>query len=262
MTENTHGSGRRAFGDLTNVLCKRPTPADLEKGSGGIKIRRIEKDSGPRRESDENAKTGGRSKGLIFGHLFDGVAKANYERPSIFRGTKVQHMAAMAAGLRSKEASELRNHCALMDSSALSDKELDSSLESERCCEEGDDYEIDGGYSDNLGSSEFASKTAANGSECLTQEEVARSSGSQKPLSSSNFTTCGNVPGSNFQPTSMRNCGLEEPVATKSCVCTFCTKGMFRCTFFVSGVFVVIIVPYDCAPYIYFLVPNSCFHVD
>jgi hypothetical protein len=262
MTENTHGSGRHAFGDLTNVLCKRPTPADLEKGSGGIKIRRIEKDSGPRRESDENAKTGGRSKGLIFGHLFDGVAKANYERPSIFRGTKVQHMAAMAAGLRSKEASELRNHCALMDSSALSDKELDSSLESERCCEEGDDYEIDGGYPDNLGSSEFASKTAANGGECLTQEEVARSSGSQKPLSSSNFTTCGNVPGSNFQPTSMRNCGLEEPVATKSCVCTFCTKGMFRCTFFVSGVFVVIIVPYDCAPYIYFLVPNSCFHVD
>jgi hypothetical protein len=232
MTENTHGSGRRAFGDLTNVLCKRPAPPDLEKGSGGIKIRRIEKDSGPRKGSDENAKTGGSGKGLIFGHLFDGVAKANYERPSMFCGTKVQHMAAMAAGLRSKEASELRNHCASMDSSALSNKELDSSLESESGCEEGGDYEIDGGYPYNHGSSEFASKTTVNDGECLTQEEVAGSSGSQKPLSSSDFTTCGNVPGSNFQSASMRNCALEEPVATKSCACTFCTKGMFRCTIF------------------------------
>jgi hypothetical protein len=111
MTENTHGSGHPAFGDLTNVLCKRPALSDLKKGSGGIKIRRIEKENGHRKESDENIKTGGRGNGLIFGHLFDWVAKGNYERPSVFHRTKVQHMAAMVAGLRSKEATELRNNC-------------------------------------------------------------------------------------------------------------------------------------------------------
>jgi hypothetical protein len=111
MIENTHGSGHPAFGDLTNVLCKWPALSDLKKGLGGIKIRRIEKESEPRKEYDENIKTGGRGKGLIFGHLFDWVAKGNYERPSVFRRTKLQHMAAVAAELRSKEATELRNNC-------------------------------------------------------------------------------------------------------------------------------------------------------
>ncbi|KAK3155308.1 hypothetical protein QOZ80_2BG0201570 [Eleusine coracana subsp. coracana] len=230
MTENTHVSGRRAFGDLTNVLCKRPAPADLEKSSGGIKIRRIEKDIGPRKESAENAKTSGTGKGIIFGHLFDGVAKGNFERPSIFHGRKVQHMAAEAAGLQSKEVSELKNHCVSMDSSALSDRELDSSLESESVCEEDDDYEIDGGFPDHFGSSELVSKTGANDGECLTQEEIAGSSGSQKPLSSSDFMMCGNMPGSNVQPTSMMTNGLEEPVAAKSCACSFCTKAAFMWT--------------------------------
>jgi hypothetical protein len=110
MIENTHGSGHPAFGNLTNVLCKQPTLSNLKKGSGGIRIRRIEKESGHRKESDENIKTGGRGKGLIFEHLFDWVAKGNYERPSVFCRTKVQHMAAVAAGLRSKEATELRNN--------------------------------------------------------------------------------------------------------------------------------------------------------
>jgi hypothetical protein len=99
MTESTHGSGHPVFGDLTNVLCKRPAPSDLKKGLGGITIRRIEKETEPRKESDENIKTGGRGKGLIFGHLFDWVAKGNYERPSVFHRTKVQYMAVVAAGL-------------------------------------------------------------------------------------------------------------------------------------------------------------------
>jgi hypothetical protein len=109
--KNTHGSGHPAFGDLTNVLCKRPALIDLKKSSGGIKIRMIEKESRRRKESDENIKTGGRGKGLIFGHLFDCFAKGNYERPSVFHRTKVQHMAVVVAGLRSKEATELRNNC-------------------------------------------------------------------------------------------------------------------------------------------------------
>ncbi|TVU28557.1 hypothetical protein EJB05_20079 [Eragrostis curvula] len=230
MTENTHGSGRRAFGDLTNVLSKRSAPTDLEKSSGGIKVRRIEKDIGPRKETDGNAKTSGTGKGIIFGHLFDGVAKKNFERPSIFHATKVQHMAAEAAGLRSKEASELRNHCAQVDSSAPSDKDLDSSLESESGCEEDYDDEMDGGFPDHFGSSEFVSKTTANDGECLTQEEIAGSSGSQKPLSSSDFTTCGNASGFSVQPASMRVGGLEEPVPTKSCACSFCTKAAFMWT--------------------------------
>jgi hypothetical protein len=147
-----------------------------------------------------------------------------------------------------------------MDSSVLSDKELDSSLESETGCEEDDDYEIDGGHLDTLGSSELGSKTTTNDGGCLTQDEVAGLSGSQKPLSSSDFTTCGNMTDSNLQPASMS--GLEELVATKSYAGTFCTKCMYRCTVcFVSDVFAFIVVPYNCAPYIYFLVPNSCNYV-
>jgi hypothetical protein len=148
-----------------------------------------------------------------------------------------------------------------MDSSVLSNKELDSSLESETGCEEDDDYEIDGGHLDTLGSSELGSKTIANDGGCLTQDEVAGLSGSQKPLSSSDFTTCGNMTGSNLQHASMS--GLEEPVTTKSCAGTFCTKCMFRCTIcFVSDIFAFIVVPYNRTPYIYFLVPTNCFHVD
>jgi len=56
MAESTHGSGRHVFGDLTNVLCKRPAPSDLENSMGGIKIRRIEKDAGTWKEFDEYAK--------------------------------------------------------------------------------------------------------------------------------------------------------------------------------------------------------------
>jgi hypothetical protein len=55
-----------------------------------------------------------------------------------------------------------------IDSSILSDKELDSSLESETDREEDDDYEIDGGHMDTLGSSELGSKTTANDSGYLT----------------------------------------------------------------------------------------------
>jgi hypothetical protein len=143
-----------------------------------------------------------------------------------------------------------------MDSSVLSDKELDSSLESKTGCEEDDDYEIDGGHIDTLGSSELGSKTTANDDGCLTQDEVAGLSGSQKPLSSLDFTTCGNMTSSNLLLASMS--GLEEHVAG-----TFCTKCMLRCTIcFMSDVFAFTVVPYNRAPYIYFLVPNSCFHVD
>ncbi|XP_062221980.1 uncharacterized protein LOC133921210 [Phragmites australis] len=229
MGENTRGSGRRAFGDLTNVLCKRRAPTDFEMSSGGIKIRRIEKDVEPRKQSDENAKTSGGGKGIIFGNLFDGVAKENVERPSIFRGTKVQHMAAEAAGLLSKEASEARNHCASMDSSDLSDKDLESSLESGGGCEEDDD-EIDGDLLSQFGSSELVSKIIATDGECLTQEEIVGSSGNQEPLSSLDFMIGGNMPNSNVQPASMRVGGLEEAVATKPCACSFYTKAAFMWT--------------------------------
>uniref|UniRef100_A0A0A9DBL6 Uncharacterized protein n=1 Tax=Arundo donax TaxID=35708 RepID=A0A0A9DBL6_ARUDO len=230
MAGNTHGSGRRAFGDLTNVLCKRPAPTDLDKSSGGVKFRRLEKDIGPRKEFDENAKSSGRGKGIVFGHLFDGVAKQNFERPSIFCGTKVQHMAAEAAGLLSKEASELRNCSASMDSSNLSDKEQDSSLQSESDCDEDDDDEMDGDLQGHFGSSELVNKMAADDDECLTQEEIAGSSGNQKPLSSLGCTNGGDMPSSSVQHASERTGGLEEAVPTKSCACSFCLKAAFMLT--------------------------------
>ena len=118
MAESTHGSGRHVFGDLTNVLCKRPAPSDLENSMGGIKIRRIEKS---RTEFHENALNSSTGKGIVFGHLFDGVAKQNFEKPSIFRNSKVQHMAAEAAGLLSKEDIDLRNRRASIDPFDLSD---------------------------------------------------------------------------------------------------------------------------------------------
>ncbi|KAL6912121.1 hypothetical protein ACP4OV_000926 [Aristida adscensionis] len=229
MADNTHGSGRRAFGDLTNVLSKRPASSDLEKGSGGIKIRRVEKGDGTRKEFDENSKTSGGTKGMIFGHLFDGVAKENFVRPSIFRGAKVQHMAAEAAGLLSKEAGKSRNCSVSMDSSSLSDKE-ESSLESEDGCEEDDDSDdVYGGLPGHFGGSELVNQMAANDGECLTQEEIAGSSGNQKPQSSLDFATGGDMPSSSVHA-SMRTGGLEEAVATKSCACSFCLKAAFMWT--------------------------------
>jgi hypothetical protein len=227
MAENTHGSGRRALGDLTNVLRKRPATSDLEKSTGGIKIRRIEKDTGTGKGFDENAKTSSRGKGIVFGHLFDGVAKENFERPSIFQNTRVQHMAAEAAGLLSKEASDLKNHYASIDSFDLSDKEQDSSLESEGDYDDEDNDEMNGELPRHFCSSELANKTSTNDGECLTQEEIIGSSGNQKPLSSLEATAGGDMPSSSVQHASMRTGGLEEAVATKSCACSFCLKGMF-----------------------------------
>ncbi|KAL6633532.1 hypothetical protein ACP70R_026203 [Stipagrostis hirtigluma subsp. patula] len=230
MADNSHGGGRRAFGDLTNLLSKRPASSDLEKSSGGIKIRRVEKGVGPRKELDENSKTSGGGKGIIFGNLFDGVAKENYERPSIFRGTKVQHMAAEAAGLLSKEGGESRNRCVPLDLSGISDKE-ESSLESEDGCEEEEDFdELDGGLPGHFASSELVNKMAANDGECLTQEEIAGSSGNQKPQSSLDFTTGGDMPSSSVQHASRGTGSLEEAVATKSCACSFCLKAAFMWT--------------------------------
>ncbi|OEL22701.1 hypothetical protein BAE44_0016279 [Dichanthelium oligosanthes] len=225
MVENTHGSGRRAFGDLTNILGKRPALSDPEKSTGGIKIRRIEKDTVNRKEFDENAVNSSRGKGIVFGHLFDGVAKGNFERPSIFRHTKVQHMAAEAAGLLSKEVSDFRDHCASIDSFDLSDKEQDSSLDSEGEYGEDDD-EMDGELLGHFSSSELANKTAANDGECLTQEEIVGSSGNQKPLCSLDLVTGGDMPSSSVQHASMRTGGSEESVATKSCACSFCRKAL------------------------------------
>lgn len=227
MAENTHGSGRRALGDLTNVLRKRPATSDLEKSTGGIKIRRIEKDTGTGKGFDENAKTSSRGKGIVFGHLFDGVAKENFERPSIFQNTRVQHMAAEAAGLLSKEASDLKNHYASIDSFDLSDKEQDSSLESEGDYDDEDNDEMNGELPRHFCSSELANKTSTNDGECLTQEEIIGSSGNQKPLSSLEATAGGDMPSSSVQHASMGTGGLEEAVATKSCACSFCLKAAF-----------------------------------
>ncbi|RLM84502.1 uncharacterized protein C2845_PM04G34360 [Panicum miliaceum] len=223
MAESTHGSGRHVFGDLTNVLCKRPAPSDLEKSMGGIKIRRIEKDAGTWEEFDEYAKNSSRGKGIVYGHLFDGVAKENFEGPSIFRNSKVQHMAAEAAGLLSKEDLDLRNRRASIHPCDLSDKEQDSSLESEGDYDEDDD-EMDGELQGHFISSELANKTAANDSECLTQEEIVGSSGNQKSLCSLDFTTGGDMPSSSVQHASMRTSGSEAAVPTKSCACSFCLK--------------------------------------
>ncbi|RCV08400.1 hypothetical protein SETIT_1G323300v2 [Setaria italica] len=220
MVENTHGSGRRAFGDLTNILCKRPALSDPENSTGGIKIRRIEKDTMTKKEFDENAMNSSRGKGIVFGHLFDGVAKGNFERPSIFRHTKVQHMAAKAAGLLSKEVSDLRDRCPSVDSFDFSDKEQDSSLDSEGEYDEDDETggELPG---------HFSNSEVANDGECLTQEEIVGSSGNQKPLSSLDFTTGGDLLSSSVQHASMRTGGLEEAVSTKSCACSFCLKAAF-----------------------------------
>ncbi|CAN6219989.1 unnamed protein product [Urochloa humidicola] len=226
MAESTHGSGRHVFGDLTNVLRKRSAPSDLEKSMGGIKIRRIEKDTETWKEFDEYAKNSSRGKGIVYGHLFDGVAKQNFERPSIFRNSKVQHMAAEAAGLLSKEDTDLRNqnNCASLDSFDLSAKEQDSSLESEGDYD--DDYydDMDGELPSHFGSSELAHTAAANDGECLTQEETVGSSGNQKPLSSLDFTTGGDMPSSSVHHASMRTSGSEDAVTIESCACSFCRK--------------------------------------
>lgn len=229
MAENTHGSGRRAFGDLTNVLRKRPAPSDLEKSTGGIKIRRIEKDTGAGKELDENAKTSSGGKGIVFGHLFDGVAKENFKKPSIFQNTRVQHMAAEAAGVQSEEANDFGNRCAPKDSFDLGDKEPDSSLESEGDYDDNDD-EVDGEFPGHSSSSELANRTGGNDGECLTQEEIAGSSGNQKPLSSLDFTTGGVMPTSSVQHASIRTGASEEVVTTKSCACSFCCKAAFMWT--------------------------------
>ncbi|CAN6233407.1 unnamed protein product [Urochloa humidicola] len=226
MVENTHGSGRHAFGDLTNILCKRPALSDTEKSRGGIKVRRIENDTMVKKEFDENAMNSSRGKGIVFGNLFDGVAKGNFERPSIFRHTKVQHMVAKAVGLLSKEVSGLRDCCTSIDSFDLSDKEQDSSLDSESEYDEYDD-EMNGELMGHFSSSDLANKTAANDGECLTQEEIVGSSGNQKPQSSLDFTTVGDMLNSSVQHASMRTGDLEEAVATKSCACSFCLKAGF-----------------------------------
>ncbi|KAJ1281087.1 hypothetical protein BS78_04G281400 [Paspalum vaginatum] len=229
MSESTHGSGRRAFGDLTNVLCKRPATSDLEKSTGGIKIRRIEKDTGIRKQFDEHAKTSSKGKGIVFGHLFDSVARENFERPSIFQNTRVQHMAAEAAGLLSKKDNDLRNSSASIDSFDLPDKEQDSSLESEGDYDEDDD-EVDGEFPGHCSSSELANRTGANDGECLTQEEIAGSSGNQKPPSSLDFTTGCDMPTSSVQHASIGTGAQEEAVPTKSCACSFCLKAAFMLT--------------------------------
>ncbi|KAG8072424.1 hypothetical protein GUJ93_ZPchr0006g43959 [Zizania palustris] len=66
------GSDRRPFGDLTNVLGKRPASSDLEKSAGGIKIVRVKKAVDLVEEFDEIAKANGGSTGNTFDHLSDG----------------------------------------------------------------------------------------------------------------------------------------------------------------------------------------------
>ncbi|CAN6186134.1 unnamed protein product [Urochloa humidicola] len=200
MAESTHGSGRHVFGDLTNILRKRSAPSDLEKSMGGIKVRRIEKDTDTWKEFDEYAKNSSKGKGIVYGHLFDGVAKENFERPSIFRNSKVQHMAAEAAGLLSKEDTDLRNqnNCASLDSFDLSTKEQDSSLESE--ADYDDEYydDMDGKLPSHFSSSELAHTAAANDG--------------------------GDMPSSSVHHASMRTSGSQDAVATESCACSFCCK--------------------------------------
>ena len=228
MVENTHRSGRHAFGDLTNILCKRPALSDPEKSTGGIKIRRIEE---TRKEFHENAINSSIGKGIVFGHLFDGVAKQNFEKPSIFRHTKVQHMAAKTDGPLSKEVGDLKERGASIDSFDLSDKDQDSPLDSEGEYDDDDNDEMDGELPGHFSSTELANKTAANDDECLTQEEIVGSSGNQKHVSSLDFMTGGDMPSSRVSHASARTGGSEE-VATKSCACSFCLKGMFTCISF------------------------------
>lgn len=225
MSENTQGStGRRAFGDLTNVLGKRQASWDLDKNAGGIKVSRVEKAVGPRKEYG-SAKASGGASGNIVEVLVDGISKEDFARTSIFRGAKVQHMAAEAAGLLSKEDADVRNRCGLLDSSGLNDKE-ESSLESEGGCEDDDDTD-----SELLPYASETSKVAindrANEGECLTQEEMAVSSGNQNPQSSFDVTARGDIPCTNVQHHPMGDGGLEESCATKSCTCSFCLKAAF-----------------------------------
>ncbi|KQK01875.1 uncharacterized protein LOC100826138 [Brachypodium distachyon] len=227
MSKNTQDSGRRALGDLTNVLGKRPASFDLEKNAGGLKISRVDKVVEPRKESDENAKATGGVSGNFTGNLFDGVGKQNFAATSIFHDAKVQHMAAEAAGLLSKQDGDVRNHGISLDSSGLNDKE-DSSLESESGCEEEDGDDIDSAllpYARET--SKIATNDKVNEGECLTQEEMGVSSGNQNPQSSFDFTA-GDVPCTNAQHPSMGD-GLlaESGVATKSCACSFCLKAAF-----------------------------------
>ncbi|CAM0944122.1 unnamed protein product [Alopecurus aequalis] len=226
MSENTQGTVRRAFGDLTNVLGKRPASCDLEKTAGGVKICRFEKVADPRKES-EIAKASGVASGSIVEVLVDGIGKGDFVRPSIFRGAKVQHMAAQAAGLLSKEDGDVRNRCVPLDSSGVNDK-ADSSLESEGGCEEEDDDDTDSEllpYA--IETSKIATNDRANEGECLTQEEMVVSSGNQNPRSSFDATARADMPCTNIQHPPMGVGSLEESCATKSCTCAFCLKAAF-----------------------------------
>ncbi|VAI49247.1 uncharacterized protein LOC125514564 isoform X2 [Triticum urartu] len=196
MTENTQGSGRRAFGDLTNVLGKRPASCDLEKNAGGVKMSRVEKVVDPRKESDEKAKANVGASGNLIEVLVDGIGKEDFARTSIFRGAKVQHMAAQAAGLLSKDDDDVRNRCVSLDSSGLNDK-AESSLESEGGCEGEDDEDTDR---------------------------------NQNPQSSFDATARDDMACTNVQHPPMGVGGLEKSCATKSCTCSFCLKAAFMWT--------------------------------
>ncbi|KAF7080331.1 hypothetical protein CFC21_084427 [Triticum aestivum] len=196
MTENTQGSGRRAFGDLTNVLGKRPASCDLEKNAGGVKMSRVEKVVNPRKESDEKAKANVGASGNLIEVLVDGIGKEDFARTSIFRGAKVQHMAAQAAGLLSKDDDDVRNRCVSLDSSGLNDK-AESSLESEGGCEGEDDEDTDR---------------------------------NQNPQSSFDATARDDMACTNVQHPPMGVGGLEKSCATKSCTCSFCLKAAFMWT--------------------------------
>ncbi|XP_037448211.1 uncharacterized protein LOC119317820 isoform X1 [Triticum dicoccoides] len=230
MTENTQGSGRRVFGDLTNVLGKRPASCDLEKNAGGVKMSRVEKVVDPRKESDEKAKANVGASGNLIEVLVDGIGKEDFARTSIFRGAKVQHMAAQAAGLLSKDDDDVRNRCVSLDSSGLNDK-AESSLESEGGCEGEDDEDTD---SELLPYASEASKIVINDKtnegECLTQEEMVVSPGNQNPQSSFDATARDDMACTNVQHPPMGVGGLEKSCATKSCTCSFCLKAAFMWT--------------------------------
>ncbi|KAM3243628.1 hypothetical protein ACQJBY_055524 [Aegilops geniculata] len=196
MSENTQGSVRRAFGDLTNVLGKRPASCDLEKNAGGVKMSRVEKVVDPRKESDEKAKANAGASGNLVEVLVDGIGKEDFARTSIFRGAKVQHMAAQAAGLLSKDDDDVRNRCVSLDSSGLNDK-AESSLESEGGCEGEDDEDTDR---------------------------------NQNPQSSFDATVRDDMTCTNVQHPPMGVGGLEKSCATKSCTCSFCLKAAYMWT--------------------------------
>jgi hypothetical protein len=233
MSDNTQVSVRRVFGDLTNVLGKRPAPSDLHKNPDGAKISRVEKAVDPRREPEI-----ARASGNIVEVPVDGVGKGDLARTSIFRGAKVQHMAAQAAGLLlSKEDGGARSRAVPLDFSGVNDRE-ESSLESEGGCEEEDDDDTDSEllpYASEI--CKVATNDRANEGECLTQEEMAVSSGNQNPRSSSRVTARDGIPCANAQHPTMGAGGLDEPCATKSCTCSFCLKGMLYMNFLLPHVF-------------------------